>query len=133
MISDTPAPAAPLTKALTAPAPIPEAQPHVVAPLLVIGILAVAAVIFARRRKKQVGWIRVLESTSVGPKRSLVVAQVGDETVLFGSSEAGITLLKSGLTRPAPAQVPSFDDLLADSAEDQDLRMKLAGGQSVVA
>lgn len=135
MISDTPVPAAPLTKALTAPAPapIPEAQPHLAAPLAVIGLLAIAAFVFARRKKKQAGWIQVLESTSVGPKRSLLVAQVGDETVLLGSSEAGITLLKAGLTRtvPAVATEPSFEDLLTESAEDQALRIKLAAGQQV--
>lgn len=132
MITDAPSPAAPLKGVTVQPAPPPpEAQPHFAGPLLVIGALAIAALIFSRRRRKAAGWIRVLETTSLGPKRSLVVAQVGDETVLFGSSEGGITLLKGGLTPAAPAPSLSFDTLLAESAEDQDLRSKLQAGQHV--
>jgi hypothetical protein len=39
--------------------------------------------------------IQILETASLGPKRSLVVARVGEETLVLGTSEAGITLLKT--------------------------------------
>jgi flagellar biogenesis protein FliO len=104
--------------------------------LVLIGLLAVGALILSRRHRRQGQWIRVLETTSLGPKRSLVVAQLGAEAVLLGISEAGIVLIKSGLQRAEPNEPPQlppvpakFEDLLAESAEDQELRRKLGAGQ----
>jgi len=45
--------------------------------------------------------IEILETAQLGPKRQLVVARVNGETMILGSSEAGITCL-SGLHRLPP-------------------------------
>lgn len=66
-----------------------------VIPAILLAVLAVAAYLFARRRRVLVPrTIEIVETASLGPKRALVVAKVGDETLILGSSEAGITLLK---------------------------------------
>ena len=58
--------------------------------------LAAAAFYFSRRRASNGRrHIQILETASLGPKRALVVARVGDATLILGSSEAGITLLQS--------------------------------------
>jgi hypothetical protein len=58
--------------------------------------LAAAAFYFSRRRGAgRQRHIQILETASLGPKRALVVARVGDATMILGSSEAGITLLQS--------------------------------------
>jgi hypothetical protein len=58
--------------------------------------LACAAFYFSRRRASgSRRHIQILETASLGPKRSLVVARVGDATMILGTSEAGITLLQS--------------------------------------
>jgi flagellar biogenesis protein FliO len=137
-----------------------------VAPVLLLAGLALAAVFLARRRRAPGRRVVVLETTSLGQKRSLVLAQLEDEVLLLGSSEAGIQLLKScpaeelaespapspgrkererslvapaalkGLVarlrrvHPAPKSLEDFDDLLSESSEDQDLRAKLARGQT---
>lgn len=114
--------AAPVAKAVLPDvlAPAPATPPHATAtsggtapsggglrsvavPALLLGGLAVAAYLFARRRRvTSQRHIEILETTSLGPKRSLVYARIGDETMLLGSSEAGITLLKgSGATTSA--------------------------------
>ena len=65
-------------------------------PAALLGILAVGAYWFARRRRTvSVRHIQIVETASLGPKRSLVVARVGEETLILGTSEAGITLLKN--------------------------------------
>ncbi|HUM13975.1 MAG TPA: flagellar biosynthetic protein FliO [Myxococcaceae bacterium] len=158
-------------------------------------VLAAGAVLAGRKRQGSPRWIRVLETSSLGPKRSLVVAQVGAETLVLGISESGICLLSTARApdrtdfetppasalstvaperapipapaaerahpegtrsapvlhaeeapRPAPPPAPRgrpllravpsarnhppapFGDLLIESAEDQELRRKLALG-----
>ncbi|HUK65943.1 MAG TPA: flagellar biosynthetic protein FliO, partial [Anaeromyxobacteraceae bacterium] len=51
--------------------------------------------------------VEILESASLGPKRSLVLARLGDEVILLGSCEGGITLLSS---RPAESVVRATAD-----------------------
>jgi MYXO-CTERM domain-containing protein len=157
-------------------------------PLAALLALALAALFASRRRRQTSRLIKVLESTSLGPKRALVVARVGDELLVLGASEAGLQLLATrpalpeealqalaparlrpvpaavldlvgdpdpealaeaeaegarptrrlramlgrlGLGRPAPAPLdalPGFESLLAESAEDQELRRKLSMG-----
>ena len=74
---------------------------------LLLAALAAAAVVLARRRRREPRLIEILESARLGPKRSLVLARLGDEVVLIGSSEGGVSLLSSrsaaGLV-PAPAR-----------------------------
>ena len=102
---------------------------------------------FARRRRRGTRLVHVIESAPIGPKRSVVVCRLGDELLVLGSSEAGVTLLA---TRPAPVQPaaaleesqagvlarmglarkPGFEELLAESAEDLELRRKLAAGRA---
>jgi len=70
-------------------------------PVILLAAVAIAAYLFTRRKRAASHrQIEILESASLGPKRSLIVARIGDETLFLGSSEAGITLLKSS----APAQ-----------------------------
>jgi hypothetical protein len=51
-----------------------------------------------RRRKAANRIVTIVETASLGPKRSLIVARVGGETLVLGSSEAGISLLRSRST-----------------------------------
>jgi len=75
-------------------------------PAVILAGLAIAAYIVARRRRvPKLKQIQILETASLGPKRSLVVARVGEETLVLGTSEAGITLLRTsgeGLTAALP-------------------------------
>lgn len=134
------------------------------APIVLLAGLAAAALVLKRRRHPAGRRVQVLETTSLGPKRALVLARLGDELLLLGASEAGIHLLTTrplaqgsvaeaeaepvpeqqreapptlgGLVtrlrgaRPGAAPAPPFDALLAESAEDQELRRKLARGQA---
>lgn len=64
----------------------------VLAALLLLGI-GVVATLLARRRGKRERMIRIVETASIGPRRSLVVACVGGRTMVLGVSEAGVSLL----------------------------------------
>jgi flagellar biogenesis protein FliO len=99
----------PVVEAATAPAParpplVSEIPSDVSSPaggsmtglVLSVGVLGAlaAAAWLARRRRTSVGrLVQVLETTSLGPKRSLVLATLGERTLLLGASEAGITML----------------------------------------
>ncbi len=143
----TPAPVVARSSSTTAlPAPFPSSDGGSSRPIaagVLLVALAVAALVTARRRKRVSRHVEIVESASLGPKRSLVVARMGDELLLLGSSEGGITLLT---TRPAPAPAGaraaptadpvaaaptpgrSFELILGESADDVDLRRKLAAG-----
>jgi flagellar biogenesis protein FliO len=126
-------------------------------PALLLAGLAVSAFMLTRGRARAVRHVEVVETASLGPRRSLVVARMNGELLLLGASEAGISLLSSGPAplaplraaapeppvagrgfgllarlrlRPQRAPAPTFDALLAESAEDQELRRKLALGQT---
>ena len=153
---------------------------NLVLPGVALALLAAVTLLLKRRTRQEPRLVRVLETTSLGPKRALVVARLGDELLVIGSSEAGLHLLAArpagdgsaagaaglravpdlatatatpaprpnplaamlGRLRGArgaadaeapaapPADLPAFDALLAESAEDQELRRKLARGQS---
>jgi flagellar biogenesis protein FliO len=112
------------------------------AAVVLLVALAAVALLLSRRRRSAARLVEIVETTSLGPRRSLVVARVGGELLLLGASEAGITVLPARLDpRVAPGQVAApaaqagdepagFDALLHDSAEDQELRLKLARGLS---
>jgi flagellar protein FliO/FliZ len=70
--------------------------------------LAVAAVWFARRRASRTRMIRIVETASIGPRRSLVVACIGGRTMVLGVSEAGVSLLDAPAT---PASFPTVAEL----------------------
>ena len=128
---------------------------------LLLAALAAVALLAARRRRRAPRLVELVETASLGPRRSLVVARMGDELLLLGASEGGISLLA---TRPAPGAgaspcppqpaaaappardaaaqgllarlgrrggaAPAFDRLLSESAEDVELRRKLAAGDA---
>ena len=85
-------------------APYPAAGPSFsggsVAAGLLLAAMAAGALVLARRRRTLPRLVEIVESASLGPKRSLVVVRLGDEVLVLGSSEGGITLLA---TRPAAA------------------------------
>ena len=62
--------------------------------LLLLG-LGAAAYFFARKRATVPRFVRIMETASLGPKRSIVVAQINGETMILGTSEAGITVLQA--------------------------------------
>jgi flagellar protein FliO/FliZ len=97
--------------------------------LLAVAALGAVAAVLARRRVRTPRVLEIVETTSLGGRRALVVARLNGEILLLGSSEAGVALLAS---RPAPAgpPEPKFDDLLAESADDEQLRRKLARGRA---
>jgi flagellar biogenesis protein FliO len=64
----------------------------VLAVVLLAG-LGVAATLLARRRGTRTRMIRIVETASIGPRRSLVVACIGGRTMVLGVSEAGVALL----------------------------------------
>jgi flagellar biogenesis protein FliO len=64
----------------------------VLAVALLVG-LGVAAALLARRRATRTRMIRIVETASIGPRRSLVVACIGGRTMVLGVSEAGVALL----------------------------------------
>jgi len=92
-------------------------------PALFLAGLAVAAYFFARK-KRTLGTrrIQILETASLGPKRSLVIARIGEETLVLGASEAGITLLQTSdgnspvvKTAASPLEMSKPADLIAAS------------------
>jgi flagellar biogenesis protein FliO len=75
----------------------------VLAVLLLVG-LGVAATLLTRRRATRTRMIRIVETASIGPRRSLVVACIGGRTMVLGVSEAGVSLLDAQAeTSAAPA------------------------------
>jgi flagellar biogenesis protein FliO len=77
--------------------------------LLAVALLAglgVAATLFARRRSARVRMIRIVETASIGPRRSLVVACIGGRTMVLGVSEAGVSLLDAQAGPPVNPALP---------------------------
>lgn len=156
--------AAAFTSTIGTPAPALQGGPSTSLAAPIFAILALAALAFAltRRRTRLGRSISLVESAALGPKRSIVIADVLGERLVLGVSEAGIAVLSTRPvppaveqafvvpTSPTPAprmgfldrlfgRVPqtganaSFEELLRDSAEDQELRTKLALGQRSIA
>jgi flagellar biogenesis protein FliO len=72
--------------------------------------LGIAAFLLARRRASHGRMIHILETASIGAKRSLVVANVSGRTMVLAVSEAGVTLLDSTCTPvTATAQAESSE------------------------
>jgi flagellar protein FliO/FliZ len=92
------APPAARPATLTLPAGPGLGLDNLILPVAALLALAIAALLATRRTKQQARLVRVLETTAIGPKRALVVARVGDEIMVIGSSEAGLQLLAA---RPA--------------------------------
>jgi flagellar biogenesis protein FliO len=116
-----PAPAVAVTPALPAAAPalpadkaagpLPARAPTgTVSSLPVMAMVAMVglAVFLMWRKRKQHknGLIHILETASLGPKRSLIVAEINGERLILGASEAGITLLNQ--MRPGGYDATAF-------------------------
>lgn len=123
---------------------------------LLLCALAVAVIALTRRRARPMRHVEVIESTGIGGKRALLVARAGNQTFLIGSSEAGVALLATlpalpspppkpeagpagirgllgRLRRPAavePAPLESFESIIAETAEEEALRRKIAAGRT---
>lgn len=83
-------------------------------PVMVLGGLAVVGLRFAKKRKSMGRHVKILETTPLGPKRALIVAKIGGETLLLGSSEAGIALIQVRPTAPtedAEDRSENYEDL----------------------
>lgn len=91
-------------KADAAPAPTFE-WTNLVAPTL--ALLGLAGLAFALRRRQGHAPrnIRVVETAAIGPRRSLVIADILGERVVLAVSEAGMTVL-STRAAPSPALEP---------------------------
>jgi flagellar protein FliO/FliZ len=111
-------------------------------PALLLALLAAGAYWFARRRRViSVRHIQIIETASLGPKRSLVVARVGGETLILGTSEAGITLLRgnAGLAGNAmiqaatPTTVGELESSVPTRAEAEGAAQTLAAAEAEAA
>jgi flagellar biogenesis protein FliO len=89
----------------------------VLAVLLLVG-LGVAAALLTRRRATRTRMIRIVETASIGPRRSLVVACIGGRTMVLGVSEAGVSLLdtQAGTIATPAASEKSQSATLEDAA-----------------
>ncbi len=88
------------------------------APALAISGLGVLALTLTRRKRGLTGNIRIVESASLGPKRSLVIADVLGDRLVLGISEAGMVVLA---TRAAPVPVTEPDIIRLPPAEARSL------------
>ncbi|MBL8918622.1 MAG: flagellar biosynthetic protein FliO [Myxococcaceae bacterium] len=127
------------TKALVeSPAPSGSQGEGVVGPMaggLVLAVLAVVAFVLTRRRARTTRRMQLVESLSLGPRRSMCLVRVDGRVLVMGVSEAGVQLLTvhdapepiEPLDDGAPPTVSQFERLLGQSVEEQDLRARLAG------
>ena len=88
-------------------------------PVLALGALGIFALRFAKKRRGMGRHVKILETTPLGPKRALIVAKIGGETLLLGSSEAGITLIQV-----RPNAVSEDDEESRESFDDIDISPK---------
>ncbi|MEW6433321.1 MAG: flagellar biosynthetic protein FliO [Myxococcota bacterium] len=104
---------------------------------LALAVLAVAAWLLTRRRVRAARRLELLESMSLGPRRSLGLVRVDGKLLVVGVSEAGVQLLTSydapaTAADAAPSDVSvatealDFERLLVESTAEQELRARLA-------
>lgn len=106
---------------------------------LALAALAVVAWVLSKRRARVPRRLELVESMSLGPRRSLGLVRVDGRLLVVGVSEAGVQLLTSfdGPASPAPTSetVPSdvssapealaFEQMLIESTAEQELRARL--------
>lgn len=78
-------------------------------PALVLAILAGVAFYLSKKKRQGGGNLEVLESASLGLKRSILLVRVKDEILVLGSSEAGISLLSKQPVGDVSRQPPGDD------------------------
>lgn len=86
-------------------------------PILLLGGVAWVGLKVSRRRRGLGRHVRIMETTPLGPRRSLIVAKVGNETLLLGASEAGIALIQVRTNDAKPAE--EGDELPGGSRVDE--------------
>lgn len=123
-----PAAASSATSAITEPAPAPlEAGPGGWLALGLFFALAAAAVLARRRRRPAERRLEVVETVSLGPRRSLLLVRLGGREAVLGASEAGVQLLMSFEAAPGGERAPSPFEALLEKSEEQLARAALAG------
>ncbi len=86
-------------------------------PLLGFGLAAGLTLAFARRKQQAAPkLLSIVETHSLGGRRQLIVARISGETVLLGSSEAGLSLL---LARPGETVEELRQSVMAQTAITQ--------------
>lgn len=134
--------ATPLTQttALTA---APTSPPFTAGPVWGgLGLLALAVVAFllSRRRARVARRLELVESMSLGPRRSMCLARVDGRLLVLGVSEAGVQLLTQyDAPAPAeeaepsdvcePAEALAFENLLVESTAEQELRARFSAAR----
>jgi flagellar biogenesis protein FliO len=138
--------------AVAEPRPSPRSLTPIVAVLLVL-VAGAGALVWSRGRVRLDKQIRIIETASLGPKRSLILAEVGGAALVIGASEAGITLLSTtaapapaisfatnqsselarlfgGRTSAPPGDDATFESIFDESFEDLELRQRLTSNSS---
>ncbi|MCC6335748.1 MAG: flagellar biosynthetic protein FliO [Myxococcales bacterium] len=107
-----------------------------------LGLLALAVVAFllSRRRARVARRLELVESMSLGPRRSMCLARVDGRLLVLGVSEAGVQLLTQ-YDAPAsaeeaepsdvsePAEALAFENLLVESTAEQELRARFSAAR----
>ena len=92
------------------------------APGFALAALGALAVALTRRRSRVARSISVVETASLGPKRSLVIADVMGERMVLGVSEAGISVLSTRAApqpEPAPFVIPAPLETVSQAAANE--------------
>jgi flagellar protein FliO/FliZ len=136
--------ATPVTPTTTLTA-VPSEAPTIFAPAplwggLALVILAVVALVLSRRRVRVACRMELVESMSLGPRRSMGLVRVEGRLLVVGVSEAGVQLLTSFEvpatavdTQPSDVSVApealAFEQLLMESTAEQELRARLSAAR----
>lgn len=78
--------------------------------VLVLVLLGAVALVASRRRLGRSRRMEVLESLSLGPRRSLCLARVDGRVLVLGVSEAGVQLLEARAAEALPDLDVSVDE-----------------------
>lgn len=103
---------------------------------LVLAVLAVVAFVLSRRRARLERRMQLVETLSLGPRRSVCLVRVDGRLLVMGVSEAGVQLLSAHGRDAQPEPIEpleeqasnGFEQLLSESSEEQALRSRLASG-----
>jgi flagellar biogenesis protein FliO len=105
-------------------------------PLFALAAVAAFGWLRSRGRRSRGRLVSIVETASLGPKRALIVARVGNETLVLGASEAGISLLKAAApaaeTVPAPAPGPLAEGKVEEAFFAADPELVAAAADSPV-